>query len=153
LYDLSTLGDVTVGDEENKVLIVKTLLKLPKAVRRKVLDEVTFIIMGEAWGTVTEVNLTPLVIRKLIEAGKLNPNNRNSSIRYSALLKTKMSLPLIFLNFAAMKKESESDGMDTMAHEIAHFILGHGSISSNPEAEKETDDLAEKWGFNRSYRD
>jgi len=41
----------------------------------------------------------------------------------------------------------------TIAHEVAHYILGHGhikrtdSISKNNQDEKEADALAEKWGF------
>lgn len=50
---------------------------------------------------------------------------------------------------------TESDMMDTVAHEVAHFILGHyrGSIDSDPKDERRADDLTEKWGFKRAYKE
>ena len=41
----------------------------------------------------------------------------------------------------------------TVAHDIAHFILGHHKNGGGgPEKEKEADDLIEKWGFKRAYQ-
>jgi len=58
-----------------------------------------------------------------------------------------MNQPLIVLNFSEMKKGSE---MDTVAHEIAHFVLKQES--GGKKSEKEADDLSEKWGFKRCYK-
>ena len=54
-----------------------------------------------------------------------------------------------------MDKELESRKMDVIAHEIAHFVLGHHKLEncSNPKNEKEADDLIEKWGFKRVYKE
>lgn len=54
----------------------------------------------------------------------------------------------ILLNFTRVKDEEK---MDTIAHEIAHYILGH-DISGDLSAEKDADDLTEKWGFKRAYK-
>ena len=58
--------------------------------------------------------------------------------------------PIIILNFQEMKKGHE---MDTIAHEIAHFILGHNKPKkrSDGKIEREADNLTEKWGFKRAY--
>jgi hypothetical protein len=42
--ELKVFGAETVAEQEDVYLIAKTLLKLPKEVREKVLDEVCFII-------------------------------------------------------------------------------------------------------------
>jgi Zn-dependent peptidase ImmA (M78 family) len=47
-----------------------------------------------------------------------------------------------------MEKNKE---MNTIAHEIAHFILGHYRVEVGSEAERKADDLCEKWGFRRCY--
>ena len=61
------------------------------------------------------------------------------------------NLPVIILNFSAMKQESENYKRTTIAHEIAHFILEHESSSGGIIIEKNADDLCEKWGFGRAY--
>jgi len=62
---------------------------------------------------------------------------------------------VILLNFALMKNEgkTDSDMMDTVAHEVAHIILGHHDIKGHddPAGEKAADNLTEKWGFKRAY--
>lgn len=62
-------------------------------------------------------------------------------------------VPVIILNFSEMEKDrlSESRMMDTIAHEIAHFVLGH-LIAGGAEQEREADNLIEKWGFRRAYK-
>lgn len=123
LYNLKTIGDGSVWDDMDKVLIVKTLQKLPKDVKEKVLDNVVFVVLG-LWGTVQ--NLRP----------------------------TEVGRPLIMINFALMRNEGATDDdlMDTVAHEIAHYILGHADMSfSNLDGERQADDLSEKWGFKRVY--
>ena len=49
--------------------------------------------------------------------------------------------------------------MDTVAHEVAHFILGDYSgnllVPKRPKGykpERAADDLTEKWGFRRAYK-
>ena len=125
-YNLWVCGVRSNSDEENALIIAKTLLKLPRKVREKVLDQVCFIIAGEAQGTVFKFQFNePQPIGK--------------------------TLFFILLNFAEMKQDSEDDKMRTVAHEIAHFILGHDALIDSG-GEKEADDLIEKWGFKRIYQ-
>ncbi|MFH1181485.1 MAG: hypothetical protein V1702_00850 [Candidatus Woesearchaeota archaeon] len=45
-YNLTTWGNATTADTRDQILIAKTLLKLPKKVRQKVLDEVAFVLLN-----------------------------------------------------------------------------------------------------------
>jgi hypothetical protein len=123
LYDLCVFGDVSKEDEECKLLIAKTLQKLPKEIREKVLDEVIFIIANSCYGTIWDMNLENEKMKK----------------------KT-----FILLNFTAMRKKSEISKMSIIAHEIAHFILGHENPLTK-HSEKEADELIKKWGFKKAY--
>jgi len=124
MYDLFVCGVTTASDQKNAILIGKTLLKLPKKVREKVLDAVCFIITGDAEGTVFKFHLP-----------------------------VEKTFSFILLNFTLMKEKIEDEKMRTVAHEIAHFILGHGIDSKGgKKAEKTADDLIEKWGFKRAYQ-
>ena len=40
---------------------------------------------------------------------------------------------------------------DIVAHECAHYLLGHYKVRSTRETEKQADDLIEGWGFQRLY--
>jgi Zn-dependent peptidase ImmA (M78 family) len=90
---------------------------------------------------------------RLVKSGRIDPGNKDSSVTYSGLLNMDISLPLIILNFAAMEGKSEREKMAIIAHEIAHYVLGHHkpSCSVADKAEKEADDLIEKWGFPATY--
>jgi len=135
LYDLSIIGDRLLDDDGDKVLIAKTLLKLPDKIRKKVLDKVLFVIM-RACGTVENLKLSKVAKKEEFE------------FEAEKMSKVTIEQPLVILNFSEMKNGSE---MDTIAHEIAHFILGHHINQSNPNNETEADDLVEKWGFKRAY--
>jgi hypothetical protein len=148
LYDLAVVGDVARVDVESKYLIARTLLKLPKKVGRRVLEEATFVISGGAYGTVVALNLKAYVVDRLVKSGRIDPSNKDSSVTYSYLLNMDIRLPLIILNFAAMEGKSEREKMAIIAHEIAHYVLG---CSGGDKAEKEADDLIEKWGFPSTY--
>jgi len=120
LYELHTIGDATVDDQKDKILIAKTLLKLPKKIKRKVLDADILFILPRAVGTLGRLQ-TPLSFQDFI-----------------------------ILNFSHMKRGTE---MDCIAHEIAHFVLGHKNfVDSGSNAERKADDLTEKWGFRRAYK-
>jgi hypothetical protein len=153
--ELKVFGAETVTEQEDVYLIAKTLLKLPKEVREKVLDEVWFIITDEVEGTIFRIDISTEVWRRLF--APLREEEGDSLVKLSALEemlnKTNMKIPFIVLNFAAMREESEVDKMNTIAHEIAHFILGHdGYDPRERNMEKEADDLIEKWGFKRKYK-
>jgi len=141
LYELNT-WEVPKFKYEDKVIIAEVLLKLPKRIRRKVLDEAIFVLSPEVGGSVYNACFT-----KLVKGKDLKKKGDDYEIE--------IWQPLIFLTFNRRLKKS--DKMDITAHEIAHFILGHGSVKSygkiNPE--KQAKDLAVRWGFNRirkSYR-
>jgi hypothetical protein len=141
LYNLKTWGDATIQDTKDSILIAKTLLKLPKEIREKVLDEVTFVFTRAA-GTI----VTPVFV-KCVEKEELERLPSRDAI-------VKIKAPMIVLNFSemkisGMKKYTE---MDVIAHEIAHFVLGH-KTGGGSNREREADDLCEKWGFNRCWTD
>lgn len=112
------------GSSKCKGYIAKTLLKLPKKIREKVLDEVMFIIVGGWEGHATKLLFNEAVKEK----------------------------PVIVLDFSEIENRRESYKMSLIAHEIAHFILGHSAVGSEKNAEKKADDLTEKWGFKRAYK-
>lgn len=137
---LPSVSDTVDRDERNKLFIAKTLQKLPEEIRERVLNEVIFV-HTEASGTVSWVFLTK-VIEDEKELEEINKHKIVSMIK-----------PLVVLNFA---KAKDSEKMDIIAHEIGHFVLKHNStehIGTWEEDEKAADDLAEKWGFNRSYKE
>ncbi len=141
-YNLTYFDGGTREDDKNNAVIVETLLRLPKKVREKVLDEVIFI-HTMVRGTVAEFHFTTRVEDKDIE--KVSMFNKEK--RYFA----KIVQPYILLNFKHVKNSKK---MDLVAHEIAHIILDHHKLDnrSSSEGEKAADDLAEKWGFKRSYK-
>ncbi len=129
LYDLQMIGDATVEDDRNKILIAKILIALPEEIRNKVLSEVLFVLL-EVYGIAGCLSIPVPKGCKNIEQ------------------------PFILLNFSLIEKQSENCKKDFIAHEIAHFILGHHkSMTYDPLAERKADDLVEKWGFNRVYND
>ena len=127
MYNLRIIGDVTIDDEKYKKILLETLLKLPEEIREKILDEVLFIFTS-AYGTTFNL-FFPIPPKKQAIEQKC-----------------------IILNPALQEKEKKTDEgiQDTIAHEIAHIVLDHFG-SSDPEFEKEADDVIETWGFKRAY--
>lgn len=137
------LSKLNVWDDESEQcynyqrLIAKTILEIPKKHRKRILDNnkgPVFILMA---GT------TYALIREVIFTGKSNT-------------KLHIKKKVILLNFYAMetRKKSKRFQMSSIAHEIAHFLLNHVDTQHSYalNAEKEADDLIEKWGFKRVYR-
>jgi hypothetical protein len=143
LSHLRILGEAATGDKNNKGLIAETLLKLPYKVRRKALDEVIFVVVT-AQGLTAKASF-PMKLMK--------GDFQQKEEAYHTIIEH----PLIVLNFK--KRMSKSRKMDTIAHEIAHFILGHHHKVRNQTNqrkitnERKADDQAEKWGFERCYED
>jgi hypothetical protein len=140
LYNLSTWGDVTDKDEKDKQIVAKTLERLPKRVREKVLNEVTFVFTASHYGTLQKLRFSRFIKKEDFE--KMGDG-------YTFVEET----VAIYLNFSRSKKESFH--MDTTAHEIAHFINGDADTPKRPKgynAERAADDLTEKWGFKRAYK-
>ena len=142
LNHLRIWGEAATEDEKNKGIIAETLLKLPYKVRRKTLDDVVFVIVTEQGMTAKAT--FPIVLSK----GDLKKKGETYH--------TTIEHPLIVLNFK--KRIIKSRKMDTIAHEIAHFILGHHKVRNLTKQrkiinERKADDQAEKWGFKRCYKD
>lgn len=148
LYRLSTFGDATTSDVKDKIVIAETLQELPKEVREKVLDEVLFIIM-RAVGTAGKLVLPYRIYEKDIEEKRIGK---------TGIIGGCLEIPIIVLNFSVMRKPSTFEGnskeyrKSTVAHEIAHFILGHLNMADDPKKERKADDLTEEWGFKRAYK-
>jgi hypothetical protein len=141
MHDLSIWGDTTSEDEKNKLIIAKTLQRLPRRVREKVIDEVAFVIMTD-YGAVWKIRLNEVV-------------NKEDFRRIGEFYDVTVEKVGIFLNF--IKRHSESYYMNLIAHEIAHFILENfypAEYRKGYNPEKAADDLSQKWGFqrfNKSY--
>lgn len=132
LYSLKVVNSETYDDDNAKLLISKTLIKLPIKIRKKVLENVMFIFSYAAGTSLSLFFRKPIIKSK--EFGEY----------------IEFEQPIIILNFKEMKKGTE---MDVIAHEIAHFILGHNNQEKrgNGKIEREADNLTEKWGFKKSY--
>lgn len=151
LYALQVWGVCTPKDEK---LIAETLLKLSKEIREKVLDYVDgviFVVMTQAAGEFHYHNLI-----KLISKGNVEERIAKAKKTKTKNVRIEIRQPFIFLNLDKRMKKSQK--MDTIAHEIAHFILDHDEMHTIPKGakinryEKEADDLTEKWGFNRTHK-
>jgi len=141
--ELKVISGCTTDDEQTHGLIAKTLLKLPNDVREKTIDEVLFIF-GSNKGEVLTISF-PVVITK----------DKFQSVGKNYI--THITQPVIMLNFE--KDDTDAVKVNAIAHEIAHFYLGHLDRRENMNAdtperieERQADDLAEKWGFERSYK-
>ena len=142
LQHLRIWGETATEDKENKGIIAETLLKLPYKVRMETLSEVVFVIVT-AHGLTTKATF-PIVLSK----GDI----KQKGDTYHTIVEH----PLIVLNFK--KRMSKPGKMDTIAHEVAHFILGHHKVRNLTNQrkiinERKADDQAEKWGFKRRYED
>ncbi len=140
LQHLRIWGEAATEDKKNKDIIAETLLELPYKDRMETLREVVFVIVT-AHGLTTKATF-PIVLSK----GDI----KQKGDAYHTIVEH----PLIVLNFK--KRMSKSRKMDTIAHEIAHFILGHHKVRKLTNQrkianERKADDQAEKWGFKRCY--
>ncbi len=137
---LPSVADVIEKDQENSMYISKTLVRLPKSIRERVLEEVAFVHTA-ARGTVSRV-----LFRKDIESDEDLEEIKKGKCVF-------IEQSLIILNLKYVKNTQK---MDVIAHEIAHYVLGHDDpyhTGTWQEDERAADDLAERWGFNRSYKD
>lgn len=65
---------------------------------------------------------------------------------------------IISFNLSRLREDIEENGgnyeeraKDIIAHECAHYKLGHYNKLPSKKLEEEADDLIEDWGFNRAY--
>jgi len=137
---LKIFGELSLEDVKYKNLIIECLLRLPYEIRKKVLDEATFIIASD--GTCGHVF-------KMYIVENLSVAERS---RIGKTVFCEHKIPVILLNFSLLKNKPKHCIMTTIAHEIAHFILGHDLVSIEEDAERKADDLCEKWGFGRAYK-
>jgi len=129
--------------DQTRMIIAETLLRIPKTARKKVMEEATIIIVGEAYGTVYLMIPSELKSEDQLIKGS------------NGLVHVKIEVEIILLNFGLMERNKlneEGKGIN-VAHEIAHFILGHHRLPGRAlEREKEADDLIVEWGFKRAYQ-
>ncbi|MFQ5788341.1 MAG: ImmA/IrrE family metallo-endopeptidase [Thermodesulfobacteriota bacterium] len=135
--NLKFFGD-TAEDEKRKRIVAQTLLKLPYKVRKKTIDEVLFISMSTTGVTFNFEGSVKLSKKDFKQNGNIYQG--------------RIQLHFIILNFRKCRKDRK---MDVTAHEIAHFILGHHLKKNTNRGiiEREAEELAEKWGFRRGYKD
>jgi hypothetical protein len=154
LYDLRVFGAEAQEDERYEILIAKTVQRLPRDVRERVLGKVNFIVAGGVNGTGFSLNVLNDVVEALTSTGELKLDGKDPSVKLSTIERTNLNIPFILLNFANMRGMPEEEVMSVIAHEIAHFILGHFEDYHKPweNREKEADNLIEKWGFRGVWR-
>lgn len=125
------LNDLTVlpgtASDDDRLLVAQVLYRLPKHIREKVL---------ESKNGATFVLFNPDVLG---ETQELYFNQDHLGLRW-----------FIFLSFPLRMRLSRKRKMTVIAHEIAHFVLKHAS--GGREAEKAADNLCQKWGFGRGYK-
>ncbi len=134
-YNLTFFPDATLEEEQDKIIIAKTLKRLSKDIRDKVLEEIIFIVTG--CSTVIKLHFA---------------KSRDKFVEKNIGGRTffELNVPIIILNLG--EHESEDEKMNTVAHEIAHYILKH-EIIIDRNFEREADNLAVEWGFGKSYKE
>jgi DNA-binding ferritin-like protein (Dps family) len=128
--------------------------RLPKDVRERVLEKVNFIVARGVNGTGFSLNVLNDVVEVLVSTGELRPDEKDPSVKLSTIKRANLKIPFILLNFANMRGMPKEEMISVIAHEIAHFILGHFDDYHKPweDREKETDNLIKIWGFRRAWR-
>lgn len=119
-YNLNVLGGAYESDDM-QILIAKTIFRLPKELWEQVSMEIIFICCDGIYGQYEYWNWSPLRVGKPFH--------------------------FIILNLSGIADVEEK--FFVIAHEIAHFILGHyfGNIKDDQDIENEADQLCKKWGF------
>ena len=116
----------------HRSLLVETIARLPRRVQERVCNDgpVFLVVSDSAWSASTEFWPCPRGPYILLNFGGVKVNGRNRPRLQQAI-----------------------------AHEIAHFILKHWRVYSNPQGklksgrrmEAAADNLCERWGFGRAY--
>ena len=141
-YELAIFGDEAAEDRKYRRLIVEVLAQIPEDAREKILEKGIFIIAGN----ITGVSI-PFYPFECVEEDELREIIKNAkSLEY--FLKKR----LIILNFTLMEKAgyTEDEMKAVIAHEAAHLVLDHPPAGEWEKIQREADDLAEKWGFQRT---
>lgn len=132
MEDLSVWGDaaVMVGLPSLKEIIARTLARLPETIRGRARSIVFMGLAYEQLGEAFEMYFP------------LAPGEDAATAK-------------VVLLSERLCKKSAAKAESCVAHEIAHVVLGHtdvkGTKSKGANIEREADDLAEEWGFRRSY--
>jgi hypothetical protein len=136
---LRTIRGNTTNDDRIYELIIKTILRLPYDVRKKIIENEVLFIFGSRKGECFTLSF-PVEISK------------DKMTEYKRDYMTYLTMPVILLNLEDDGTEVEQ--MGTIAHKIALVILEHLDKSSDDYegSEKAADDLIEKWGIRQGYR-
>jgi len=133
---------------EQREIIVQTLMRCPEDVAIRALQGLFFISIGDEMKG-QQFDICP--IRRLDKCN-VYPNRRFDYSDTHLDKYVELRYSCVLLNFSILKYFPRSRQRDIVAHEIAHFILDNARGSPKPgNGEKDTDDLIEKWGFNRAY--
>jgi Zn-dependent peptidase ImmA (M78 family) len=132
---LTVLRGSAIEDDDTQIKIATTLLRLPDDVREKTTAEMLFVF-GSFGGELLTMDSSVVISRDEFDA---------VGTHYI----TRITKPVIMLNFNDNTHKCKEN---SIAHEIAHFILGHHKKEKlDGTEEKEADDLSKKWGFARAY--
>lgn len=113
--------------DDDRLLVAQVIQRLPKRIREKVLDSrngASFVLSN------------PGVLGNTMEL--YFPTEDYLGARW-------------FIFLCLSHRLSRKRKMTVIAHEIAHFVLKR-STGSGREAEKAADNLCQKWGFGRTYK-
>ena len=154
--DLKVINDATTLDDEWVWLIIDVLLVLPYKISRRVLKNVTFCFASSShyftvnWETIIEKKDTRTEI-KLREpnwwAGVYDLGNNRLRIRDQEHI-------ILLMSEEINTEEQIERAKTTIAHEIAHYVLGHDRGPKDDytiNREREADKLIQKWGFKPAY--
>jgi len=116
-------------------------MELPKGVREEVLEKVAFVYT-DAEGVICPFCPPPIGIPA---------DEARSAVKHRLYISERRPRGVILFNFRGVPDVWIPD---LLAHEMAHFILGHKwpKNQGGRLEEKEADDLSESWGFKRAYR-
>ena len=152
--DLKVMNDAATVKDEWVWLIIDVLLVLPYKISRRVLKNVTFCFASFScyftsnWQkTIKKEDIKPEAISKELKwrTGVFDLGNERLLIRGQEHI-------ILLMSEEINTEEKIERAKSTIAHEIAHYILGH-EFGLNPtvNAEREADKLIEKWGFKPVY--
>jgi hypothetical protein len=138
---MTFLGSSTTRADEDRAIIARTLLGLPKGIREKVLEKVAFVYT-EAEGVICPFCPPPIGIQV---------DETRSAVMNRLYISERRPRGVILFNFRGIP---EVGVPHLLAHEMAHFILGHKwpKNQGGRSEEMAADDLSESWGFKRAYQ-
>jgi hypothetical protein len=97
LYNLRVFGAEAQENERYEILIAKTVQRLPRDVRERVLGKVNFIVAGGVNSTGFSLNVLNDVMEALASTGELKLDERDPSVKLSTIEGANLRIPFILL--------------------------------------------------------